>query len=666
MKILMIALLLVCVGCAAADVTVKSMLGEMVDLGRLATAPDPFYIEAGSSSYDRASKTPGNPEWFANGDNTQYIRVEDHDGRKECVLMDAEGPGAIVRLWSANADNGGTIRVYLDGNEKPAIEVNCQDWMEGKLAAFPPPLAMRLAFGWNVYFPIPYAKHCKVTATARPAFYYQINYRTYAPGAKVETFTMDAARAAASEVKRVAAVMMERANPDVSKARKNPIDAKVEPGKTYKSPAIAGAAAIQLMELHVESPNVYNAVRQCVLRIYFDKEATPCVETPLGDFFGTGPGLNPYNSLPMGVGRDGTLTSRWVMPFQRTAHIELVNYGSVPITVTGTVWTTPYKWTKRSMYFHAGWRIEENIPTEPERDWNFLTATGKGRYVGNMLMINNKSTVWWGEGDEKVYVDGETFPSTFGTGTEDYYGYAYGSGELFQHAYHDQTIHDSPDCFGRDSLNRWHIFDDIPFGKDFRFDLEIWCWDRKATIDYAATAYWYAMPGAASAFKPLTADLVPITVRPTIMSVPGAIEAEDMEATETGGESGGDVAGVEFSGQHATFWRGMKEGDAKTFKVPVAKAGRYRIVGVFDCDPGHGIQYYQPAFGVYDVAVNGAAGPQRLDLSGKGLAHPKEVNLGTYDLKAGTNDLVFTCRSKSERNRGVLLTVDCFRLVAAP
>jgi len=70
-----------------------------------------------------------------------------------------------------------------------------------------------------------------------------------------------------------------------------------------------------------------------------------------------------------------------------------------------------------------------------------------------------------GEGDEKIYVDGETFPSHFGTGSEDYYGYAWGSTEVFTHAYHNQPRCDDPKNYGNTSVNRFHVIDDIPLTK---------------------------------------------------------------------------------------------------------------------------------------------------------------------------------------------------------
>jgi hypothetical protein len=147
------------------------------------------------------------------------------------------------------------------------------------------------------------------------------------------------------------------------------------------------------------------------------------------------------------------------------------------------------------MHFHAKWRTE-TMKTRPFRDWTYCDIKGKGVFVGDMLSIFNPKTAWWGEGDEKIYVDGEKFPSWFGTGTEDYYGYAWSDPKPFQHAYHNQTRCDGPVTKGHTSVNRFHILDAIPFEKSFKFDMEVWHWIPDINVTYAATSYWYARPGS--------------------------------------------------------------------------------------------------------------------------------------------------------------------------
>ena len=237
-----------------------------------------------------------------------------------------------------------------------------------------------------------------------------------------------------------------------------------------------------------------------LLTITFDGASHPQICCPLGDFFGSSPGLQPYVSLPFDVERPAEMRSWWCMPFEKSAVIEVQNLGKTATPIFFRAQVEKYTWSDRSMHFHAKWR-QQTLNTRPFRDWTYCDLKGQGVFVGDMLSLTNPSTAWWGEGDEKIYVDGERFPSWFGTGSEDYYGYAWSNPTPFQHAYHNQTRCDGPGNRGRTSVNRFHIIDAIPFTKSFRFDIEVWHWTPKIDISYAATSYWYARPGATDDFK---------------------------------------------------------------------------------------------------------------------------------------------------------------------
>ncbi len=133
-------------------------------------------------------------------------------------------------------------------------------------------------------------------------------------------------------------------------------------------------------------------------------------------------------------------------------------------------------------------------------DWTMLKTQGRGRFCGVMLHIWNPRGGWWGEGDEKFFVDGEKFPSTFGTGSEDYFGYAWSNPTLFQNCYHNQTI--SSNNKGHVSVNRWHIPDNIPFQTSYEAAIEKYYPNSKPTL-YAATVYWYQAAGQKDPYEPV-------------------------------------------------------------------------------------------------------------------------------------------------------------------
>ncbi|HKD36802.1 MAG TPA: DUF2961 domain-containing protein, partial [Pirellulales bacterium] len=157
---------------AGEPVSLKALLEEMIDYDHLARWPDPAFTCRQASSYDRASKSPDDKEtWFANGDQNQWIRIEKNGGRTEKVMMDADGPGAIVRFWITSGDKKkGKIRIYLDGGNQPIVTVPSYDFTNndalpaGKPLLTSHPGATPNGRGGNTLFlPIPYAKHCKVT-----------------------------------------------------------------------------------------------------------------------------------------------------------------------------------------------------------------------------------------------------------------------------------------------------------------------------------------------------------------------------------------------------------------------------------------------------------------------------------------------------------------------
>lgn len=133
-----------------------------------------------------------------------------------------------------------------------------------------------------------------------------------------------------------------------------------------------------------------------------------------------------------------------------------------------------------------------------------LNATGEGYWIGDNLHIANPAPEWWGEGDEKAFVDGESFPSTFGTGSEDFYGYAWGSTKTFNRPYHGQPNSGSDkNNFGHADVHRWQIFDPIPFTKSIQFSIEAWSWNEKLDPTFAHTSYWYQAPHGTA---PITID----------------------------------------------------------------------------------------------------------------------------------------------------------------
>lgn len=494
---------------AAASVTLDRLLAEMTDFSAVARWPLPAYTTHQSSSYDRSEVAPDQPGWFGNNDFSQYIREETHDGRKEAVMMDADGPGCLVRFWLTTVKNKrGTLRIYLDDGNEPALSFPAYDLLSGDLK-LPEPLAQphpgyrRDDNGGNtLMLPIPYARHCKVTweEAGEGPRYYQVNYRTYAPGTAVETFNGEAFQKAQRLIEETGKKLL--SPPDAPKGKASSYAGRIEAGATGTLELPRGPAAVGRLELMVEptgATNLEQTLRSIVLQLDFDGE--PTVWCPLTDFFGSGVGINALQSWYRTVNADGSMVCRWIMPYAHSARVRVLNLGDRFVSVSLKASVGHWKWDDRSLHFHAVWHYDGNMVTPPVRDWNAIRISGRGIYVGDTLALFNFVPTWYGEGDEKIWVDQETFPSFLGTGMEDYYDFSFAPRGLMQTPFANQVRVDQPMTQGHNVLTRTRNLDGIPFTGSFNFNFELmsWCPTR---LNYAMTTYWYAFPGAISNVHP--------------------------------------------------------------------------------------------------------------------------------------------------------------------
>ncbi len=490
------------------DVTLASLLGEMADLEGLAAPLDPSYRVLQASSYDRRSTTPEDAEgWFGNVDRGHMDSRFERQGRTEHVLLDARGPGALLRLWSAglSATEGpeGTLRVYLDCDVEPRLEVPLGALLEGRLEPFTEPFGYNAAGGGNLYFPIPFAARALVTVDAGAddrdrGLYYHLGYRLYEDGTRVESFEM-------SHVERdQAAVLAARAALSSAEAPAPPGepvgDEVVTGGAPFSVEALPGGSAFTQLRV---TPSVLTAeaLRRTLLVVRFDEVET--VRAPLSDFFGSGLGFNPVRTLAFTVDASGYLETRFWMPFGQHAEVALEGPADLPMRAQVEARLAP---SDSPLRFFAQYR-SSNVIDSGRQDFGFLRLEGAGHYVGNTLTVTNPVSVWWGEGDEKIYVDDDDFPSTFGTGTEDYYGYAWLNALFFERPYHAQPRPPAdPEHRGITSLHRSHILDPLSFSDRLRFDMEIWHWWPRIELVYDTVQYWYGTVETDHDFEPVTPD----------------------------------------------------------------------------------------------------------------------------------------------------------------
>jgi len=270
----------------------------------------------------------------------------------------------------------------------------------------------------------------------------------------------------------------------------------LEPQSTTCLADIQGPGVIQHIWITVH-PNAY---RDTILRFFWDGEAEASIEVPLGDFFCNGHALRyNVNSLPMAVNPSGGFNSYWPMPFRKGARITIENQH--PEAIGGFFYQITYALTEvpdNAAYFHAQWRRSLTTREVPE---HVIVdgIQGHGHYVGTFLAWTQLSNGWWGEGEIKFFLDGDTtYPTICGTGTEDYFCGAWGfGGETYSTPFLGYPLYrKEPGEVPRHGLYRWHIFDPIRFKQDLKVTMQALGWwpNRKfepLTDDIASVAYWY-------------------------------------------------------------------------------------------------------------------------------------------------------------------------------
>jgi hypothetical protein len=644
--------------------TYVDLVQRLTDLEHLATLPVPGEKTAQFSSYDRASRydeTTGKYiHWDANGDNNGVIRKEDG----KYVLAEMNGPGCLWRIWSA-APKQGHVRIYLDGDANPAVDLPFAEYFSGKQAPFTRPAIVHIVSqGCNNYTPIPFQKSCKIVADENWGAYYHFGYTTFPPGTQMPTFKRElspAENAALDAADKILGHCGPREFPSGQRASAEGMLA----GHGSSGTEPGGAEAITGIRVRFDPPLTAtdrDLLREISLQMQWDGEGSPSVWAPLGDFFGTAPGANVYRSLPCGYTEDGWFYANWFMPFTNGAKIHFVNEGSNNHRLTYEIYSEEIHGDlTRYARFHAKWHRDAFLPTEPERqiDWPLLKTTGAGRFVGVMLHVWNPRGGWWGEGDEKFFVDGEKFPSTFGTGSEDYFGYAWGSPVLFQHAFHNQT-HNDGNNKGHLSVNRWHISDQVPFQKQFEGDLEKYFSNDRPTR-FASTAFWYLAPGGNDPYSPVPVEeRTNYYAQPAVKKVPGVTEGEQMKIlSQTGGNpSEQDMTAWpgQWSNDAQLWWTATKPGDKLELALPVAKAGKYQLLAQLT----KAVDY-----GIVQLSLDGENLGPPVDLFHKGVIATGELDLGTRELSAGEHKLaVEIIGANPKAVKSFMFGLDYVKLVA--
>ncbi|NQU20382.1 MAG: DUF2961 domain-containing protein [Candidatus Nealsonbacteria bacterium] len=661
------------------------LVGRLYDLRRLATPPLPGERSGNFASWDRGAKydsEKGHYEaWHANSDGGGFIRREGTG----IVAAEIDGPGVIWRVWSAMAKEG-HIKIFIDGHDEPALDVPFADYFNNQSGMFAyPELVLTLSRGRNSFVPIPFQKSCKIVLEKNWGAYYQFTYTRFSQDTTVPSFRGEFNEAEQAALRKANDVFAARgADPKPHGADRQTVveTVTIAPGASVDVCRLTGRRAIT--QLHVvpdaDDDNPIRTLRELALSITWDDDRQAAVWTPLGDFFGTAPGINHFKSIPTGMTDDG-FYAYWYMPFSKSARMTVANDGAKPRTLSLNVVHERVDTDKPLLRFHAKWHrdayagVDEQSFTHGERwpDWPILVTEGRGRFVGVNLHVWNPNPFgrvtkvldvdasrlsprifgtmqtaarswWWGEGDEKFFVDGEKMPSTFGTGSEDYFGYAWAAHNPveFESALQNQPLNKN-DSLGHVSNNRFQLADNVPFQTRFEAVIEKYHPNTWPLL-YSSTAYWYQAAGEADRYRPIpVAQRVDYYVQPTrkaLVPADGVYEGErhllfDPPARVQPMASFGNG----WSGGHQLLWHG-KSGEEASVAFEVKQPYRGPMTARFTLAPD---------YGVFDVLLDAKLLKKGIDLYDPKVVLGPKQELAAVELSPGKHKLTFRLTGSNEQ-----------------
>ena len=319
------------------------------------------------------------------------------------------------------------------------------------------------------------------------------------------------------------------------------------------------------------------------------------------------------------------------------------------------------------MHFHASWRQQAQVPTKPDSDWNFLRAEGRGVLVGDVLAVFNPVPAWYGEGNEKIWVDGEAFPSHLGTGTEDYYNVSWAPTPVYQTPFANGPRVDAARSEGHNTYTRTRNLDAIPFRSSLQFDMEIEHW-QDPKIDIAATTYWYAFPRPAAIALPCPTEAtasaiaaaasLPHRQRHRVRNLQGAQRIAtgwSVEVQDTRPFPG------QWSSNAHLLGKGRKIGDFVELRIPVPASRPLPASGK------HRLTLYATKaadYGILRLWVNGQPVAQDFDGYAPNVMPSGPIDLGTFAAQDGQFVLRAEVVGANPKAVGVkyLFGLDCIAL----
>jgi hypothetical protein len=401
--------------------------------------------------------------------------------------------------------------------------------------------------------------------------------------------------------------------------------------------------------------------QEMLLRIYWDGSDRPAVEAPVGDFFANSFGRrSEVISLPVIVEDGDSYNCFWHMPFRKHAKIEVVNQSEKPISLLyyNIDWIKKERIGGNVPYFYAQYRQE--YPAANGKDYLILDTKGKGHFVGMVLSVRTRSPAWFGEGDEKVYIDGEKYASIWGTGTEDYFLSAWGlkttGTPYFGTPYFDQW----GIVGGHTSAYRWHVNDPIVFTKSIRVTIEHYGWMspdenpeykshswNEREDDYSSVAFWYQRG------VPTFAVRAPHARERTLLNLDNIIYAKNFTDKKYHGKDNVETQQLSIYPEKQLLYTSQSREDAWIeipFEVKKKEPKRLLLMMTMSYD-----------FGKYQAYLNGVKIGNVMDLYSQDITS-REYHLLDFWPEPGKYTLRLECVGKNPISGGYYLGIESVRL----
>lgn len=422
-------------------------------------------------------------------DSGNFLREE--PGRR-FVMLDTEGSGVLDRMWFTRKSTREpwALEIYLEGATKPTLRVDLDTLGGGKQEPFIAPFAGQVDLARYSYVPIGFRQRCKAvlvqmgdpsaytyrenSAHAKiPHVYYQLTYRKLPAGSSLAAFTPELP------------VVDQRARTALAKEWSTPesVPSSGLPVASIRVPArgratlfdLASAGVIRWLVLKAPAGVSPQDLR---LEVTFDGAGSPAISSLLGTFFAAPDARVAVKGRWLGCA-DGTYYCRLPMPFRKGIRAELVSSLDQDLEVTAGARGDSASPDPADLYLHA--RSYDFSAPLGHADYLPLEVKGRGHWVG--MVMDRAGNM---EGDDHFYVDGEPEPSIHGTGTEDFFNFAWGFSHLADLPLHGATRH-----FGAPVLYRFHLPAGVPFTKSLKLTWEHGSGNQHQGR-YSGTVFYYS------------------------------------------------------------------------------------------------------------------------------------------------------------------------------